>query len=485
MTVSELVRPDFYTRPDYSVTLGPEVAELGEMVGYTPYLEQAMLLDDTFALDPNDSSKSAAFEVAAIAARQQLKTGFLKLVALGWLFVTEEPLVIWSAHEFPTALQAQVDLIGLIESNRDLASKVESTPMSGAAGYKIVLKSKAELRFKARTSGGGRGLTGNKIIMDEAFALQAQHLGALLPTLTAVPDPQIVYGSSAGLLKSDALRAIRDRGRPGAERLVYAEWGSDKRACASEVCTHRPGAEGCALDDRDAWRRACFISFRNDPSMETVQKLRDAMPPEEFAREMLVWWDDPAGDGAMNLDKWNDLEVSVPEVVKQPWFGIDVSPGQAFASIAAAGRLEGGTIQGELTIRDGVIDHRPGIDWVRSRVAEIRENVGDFPFAYAVGGGLESIVPGLLEDGVQLVPLSARDVAASCGNVMTLVNSGGVSHLGQADLTDAVKVARIKDRGESAFVWVRDGFADLSPLYAFGFAVWQAGAAQDPAANVW
>ena len=93
----DLVWPDFYTRPVYSETIGPEVVDLASMAGLVPYPEQALLLDDLFAVDPVDSNRSAVFGAGVVAARQQLKTGLLKQAALGWLFLERVPLVIWSA----------------------------------------------------------------------------------------------------------------------------------------------------------------------------------------------------------------------------------------------------------------------------------------------------------------------------------------------------------------------------------------------------
>lgn len=484
MTESVLVRPDFYTRPDYSETLGPEVAELCEMAGYAPYPEQRMLLDDLFALDPLEPNKSAAFEAGAIAARQQLKTGFEKMAALGWLFITEVPLIIWSAHEFSTTIEAQQDLVGIIEGCAELSREIRKITVA-AGSNEIILKSGSRIKFKARTGGGGRGLTGDKIILDEAYALQPMHLGALLPTLIQVPDPQILYGSSAGQLKSDVLRGLRDRGRAGSPRLIYAEWLSDRRDCASPQCDHRVGTEGCALDDRELWAQSCFISARKDPEMEVVAGLRRSLPPLEFARELLGWWDDPLGDGVFATELWNELEVGDdPVAPEEPWFAIDVSPGHDWAAIVSAGNV-GDSVQVELTSRNGLIDHRPGTDWLRGRIAELRETFGDVPFAFPAGGGFEALVPELERDGVNLIRVPRGEVAAACGYFFDLVTSRRLAHLGQSALSSAVMSARQKQIGESAFIWIRNGLADLAPLYAACLAAWQASAAQDPAANVW
>ena len=485
MTESVLVRPDFYTGVGYSETLGPEVGELCTLAGYEPYPEQQMLLDDIFAIDPVDSAKSAAFEVAVVAARQQLKTGVEKQAALGWLFISEVPLIIWSAHEFGTAIEAQQDMVGIIEGCPDLAREVRQV-ITAAGKNAIILNSGARIIFKARTTGGGRGLTGDKIILDEAFALQPMHLGALLPTLTQVPDPQILYGSSAGLVRSDVLRGLRDRGRVGSRRLVYAEWMSDRLECESPVCDHRVGTEGCALDNRDLWRQSCFVSFRKDPEMETVAALRRSLPPAEFAREMLGWWDDPDGEGAFSLIAWNDLEADGDEPVppSEPFFAVDVSPDHSWAAIVSAGTV-GDRVQVEVTSRGGVVDHRPGVDWLPKRILELRKTFGDVPFAFAGGGGFEALVPELEREGVILSRIPHASLPAACGYFFDLVTSKRLSHLSQDALSEAVMAARQKKIGDSAFVWIRSGIADLAPLYAACVAAWQASATQDPALNVW
>jgi len=486
----DLVWPDFYTRPVYSETIGPEVVDLASMAGLVPYPEQALLLDDLFAVDPVDSNRSAVFGAGVVAARQQLKTGLLKQAALGWLFLERVPLVIWSAHEFSTTLEAQQDLIALIDGCSDLSREVAKVTVA-AGENAIIMRSGSRIRFKARTSGGGRGLTGDKIILDEAFALRPMHMGALLPTLIQVPDPQVVYASSAGLLKSDVLRGVRDRGRANpdgddlerTDRTMYAEWGSEKRACESESCSHRPGVEGCALDDRELLEKACFVSARNG-RMGVIDSLRLELPPEEFAREVLVWWDDPIGDGAFDLNVWADLKVDPTPASGPLWFAVDVSPGQEWASIVVASEVDG-RVRVEVTGRDGVIDHRPGVGWLRERINQLRADVADVPFRFQAGGGFESLVPDLEEDGAQLVRVPRFEIAAACGHFFELFTSKRLAHLGQDDLFDAVRVARQKQIGDSAFVWVRDGLADLAPLYAASLAVWGLSVGKDPAANVW
>lgn len=468
-----LAEPDFFTHPQWSVTLGPEVAEVASLAGFTPYPEQALLLDEVFALDPK-APRSASFETAVICSRQQMKTGLLKMLALGWLYVMPQPLVIWSAHEFGTSQEAFRDMQSLIASSPDLERRVAKI-RTAAGSEAIEMKDGSRLRFKARTSGGGRGLTAPKVILDEAFALEPAMMGALLPTLIAVPDPQVIYGSSAGMARSAILRGVRDRGRSGADRVTYAEWLAPRRDCAEPTCQHAPGTAGCALDDIDLWRHACPITARKDPEkMQAIANLRQALPPEEFMRECLGWWDEPMGDAPIPEGLWSSLLDGDSSIGGAVSFALDVSPERDWACLVAAGRNEQDRVHVEITGNSVAHqwDHRPGVTWVVDRVASVTN--GD-PLYIAAGSAAESLVPDLEAAGVYVVRVTARDLVAACGRFYDLAVGEGLAHPDQTELATAVTSARQRWLGEKAFTWSRpSGRGDLTPLYAATLAVWAA-----------
>ena len=186
-----LVEPTYRTGPDYVRTYGDEVADLAALADFAPDPEQRLGLDLIFAVDGRD--RAAAFEFAVVCSRQNRKTGLFKQAVLGWLFITDQRLIIWSAHEFRTAQEAFRDMEQLIGGCPSLSRLVKRVHRaSGSEGIELVTGQR--LMFKARTKAGGRGLTGDKVVLDEAFALQPEHMGALLPTLSVVPDPQVLYG---------------------------------------------------------------------------------------------------------------------------------------------------------------------------------------------------------------------------------------------------------------------------------------------------
>ena len=130
MTVSVLAEPAFRCEPDFFRTLGDEVADLSDLAGFAPDPEQRLGLDLIFAFDRH--GKSCAFEFCVVCCRQNLKTGLFKQAALGWLFITEQRLVVWSAHEFNTAQEAHRDMATLIENTPFLSRRLKRV-YNGAA----------------------------------------------------------------------------------------------------------------------------------------------------------------------------------------------------------------------------------------------------------------------------------------------------------------------------------------------------------------
>lgn len=462
-----IVAPLFSWVPDYDYTLGPEVAEVASMAGLVPDPEQRLILDAAFAIR---GSTSAARDIGIVAPRQNLKTGTLKAMALGWLFVTEERLIVWSAHEFGTSQEAFRDMCELIESTPDLDREVKQIHR-GNGDEAIELTDDRRLKFKARTKGGGRGLTGNRIVLDEAMYLKPAHMGALVPTLRAVPDPQLVFAGSAGMADSHVWRSIRDRGRAGGDpSLAYNEWASDAEpgGCADEDCTHRYGVEGCALDDVERLLRSNSAIDRRI-TLETLAADRRTMPPEEYARETLGWWDEPAVDEEASIfteEQW--LACADPEsaIVGEVAFGVDVSPDGEQASICVAGDRADGLPH------VAVVAAASGTTWVVPRLVELIAKHRPIGVALDPGGPAGALMADLAKAEIEPLEIKLRELVQSCGRVKNLVESGDLRHRDEGALLEAVLGAKKQAVGD-AWKWARkEATADITPLYAVTLALW-------------
>lgn len=455
--------PAYLWVPEHTSTAAAEAADLAESIGMWLDPEQRLALDAILAEKADGTW--AGFEAAVIVARQNLKTFLLEAVVLADLFVFGAQTVIWSAHLFSVTMEAFRDLKRVIDANDSLRRRVKK--ISEANGDEsIELISGQRLLFRARSKTGGRGLTGDRVILDEAFALDASSMGSLLPTLSARPNPQVVYASSAGKSNSLVLRGVRDRGRAGDDpSLVYVEWCAPVTACRNDRCDHRPGAPGCALDDVDLWRQANPALGRRI-TLGHIEAERRAMPAEEFARERLSWWDEPSGTGGgMPLGLWAST-ASSHEPGRLLALAVDMTPDLAFTSVGRATSVPGGVLL-------DVAAHGRGTGWVADEVVRLRGESA-VPVVVDLGSPASVVHDALARVWVETLNPAARDVAQACSSLIDGLIQRTAWHSVDVLFDDAVKGASRRTLGD-AWAWSRrNSLADISPLVAVTLALWGA-----------
>lgn len=446
--------PAYFTHPPYVETYGPEVADLNALAGFPPDPEQELALDVLFAI--GEDGLPLVFEFGLIAPRQNLKTGFKKQAALGWLYITEERTVVWSAHEMGTTKEAFLDLTTLIEDCSHLRKRLAPGPSNGIyrgnGDESIELATGQRMLFRARTHRGLRGLTGDKLLLDEAFALQPVHIGSVLPTLAARPHSQVVYGSSAGNAHAAVLRGIRDRGRAGgSESLGYMEYCAPEGGCAAENCTHIYGqVEGCALDDRENWRVANSAMGRRI-TVTKMQAFRETEPPIEFAREHMGWWEDPITEDDIPTVFTEDQWLNCKDPNSQPndpvAFGVFLLPDRSEAAIAVAGRRADWKIHVEIVParRGGESYTLPGTGWIAPRLKELKADFG--PCAVLLAGASDSLATAITDAGVEVIRVNGLDRVRACGQFFDAVTEEDpeLRHLGDKKFHTAVTTAHKRE----------------------------------------
>jgi len=470
-----VIEPAHLWVPERSGSYGDLAADLMELVGRPLDAEQRLAVDAILSYGPG--GRWAALEAAVVMARQNGKTGgILVPVALTDLFLLEPDRIVWTAHLFRTARDAFVDIKSLIEGCDELRRRVARVREANGE-ESIELLNGARLEFLARSKGGGRGLGGKRLIMDEALFLSSEAMGSLMPVMSARPNPQIVYGSSAAVESSDHLRALRDRGRKGGDpSLVYIEWcapgGWDDPPCAAgRDCPHTVDAEGCALDREDLWRRANPALGRRI-RIETLRAERRTMPPSEFGREVLGWHDlSPMADQPIPLDAWARLAIPAPahDDMLPIAIGIDTTPERSHTSIGVCGIVDG------LRVVE-VAERRRGMSWVVPWVVERYERWK--PVVVVVKNSpAGALIPDLEAAGVEVLTPSGGDEAQACGAFLdAAVPADGepvLRHLDQPALNSAVAGATRTRLGDGAWRWSRRHSAvDISALVAVTLAAW-------------
>jgi hypothetical protein len=451
VTTAVAAAPLYRTSPDWHVTHGDIAAGVGADLGLPPDEEQRWLLDVIFA--ETADGLPAAYETCVVGPRQQIKTATLEVAALTDLFVFGVDLAVWTAHEFKTARKAFIDMQRRILGHPDYAARATFETAHGKEA--IVLDTGERLEFHARSGGSGRGFTCRKITLDEWLFGQPGDIGALVPTMFTIEDAQVRYGSSAGKVTSGALRALRARGRVGDPALAYVEYGATYRACALGArCTHLPvgEVEGCALDDRDLWWQACCALWAGRATLGSVEKMRRAMPPREFMREFLSWWEDPPnedGDGDLDYAKWLTLADALAEPRKPLVVGVDQGEDRT-VSIGCAWRRADRTVQAMLT-QDEHVDTRLSPAEAVDRLVQLHRRWGS---RVILGGPAIGLERDLRTEGVPTQTLTGTEFATACGQLNDRLAAGAIHHGNQQELNDSLRTARwrsVGTAGERAF----------------------------------
>jgi len=271
-----------------------------------------------------------------------------------------------------------------------------------------------------------------------------------------------VYASSAGMVDSDVLRGIRDRGRSGTGgRLAYVEWGDpNPNVCQGEDCGHELSAVGCALDDMDRLARVNTALDRRI-TRDTLRALRQAMPPEEFAREFLGWWDERATtDTDLSAADWSALAGSAGPSGRLV-MAVDVAPSQAWSSIVACGN---GVIE--------LVDRRRGTSWLPERMADLAERHNVDTFAVDPVGPVGGVLPELERAGLPLALVDGKESVRACGALVAAVADKSLSHRGEPEFLAAVGGSSRRSVGDGWKWSRRDSTVDISPLVAATLAHW-------------
>lgn len=450
--LERVAEPRFLTHPPQVDSAGPEVVQLAASGGLHLDGWQQHVLD--VALGERADGNWAAREVALICPRQNGKGSILEALILASLLLFEERLILYSAHEFKTAQETFLRVKTLIESNEHLSSQIARVYNAhGSEG--IELTTGQRLRFVARSKGSGRGFSPQRIILDEALNLGAKAVSALLFSISAQPNAQLWYTSSAPDDSADGavLRKIMRRGRAGDPGLAYIEYSADPDADPDEqVAQANPGYPHRISDD-------------------TIVTERGATEVEDYNRERLgiVNLDENAGKAkfwqVIAADQWHGRLRGDASPTGTLGWAVDASPDGRSAAISCS---DGRTIE--------VVDHRNDVTWAPHRLLELRGRHHFDEVAIDATGPAGALIPALEELGVPYRRVTLQEHAQACGGFLAAVTGDApdLVHRGQPPLDEAVKHAE-RRHVTDVWLWTRSkSSGDICPLVSAGLARWWA-----------
>jgi hypothetical protein len=466
------LKPRLEYRPPSVRTDGDVAFELAQLAGLTldPWQRDALDL----MLSRRHDGKWACFEYAEIVSRQNGKGSLLEARVLAGLFLFGERLILWSAHQYKTSMEAFLrlrDLVRRLEAAGAVGPKdIKTAATNGEEGFEI-LSTGQRVKFVARSKSSGRGFSGDCTIIDEAFAYSSEQHAALMPTVSARANPQMIYTSSPPLDgdSGDILYALRDRARTGGDRsLGYRDWGAEGEL---------ENLNKVDLDDRRIWA-ATNPALGIRITEETIARERASMSVTDFARERIgIWPRRRFGEGAIDLAAWTQLGDPDSRRAGDIALAVDIAPKRDFAAIAMYGLREDGL--GHLQL----VDYRPGTDWIVERLLELSRALN--PIAIAMGRGTGASLETELNKVALHVPevkdtpergdlaiTNATEMSAACGLLIDAITQQDFRHASQHPLDVAVAGAKTRETNDS-IAWTRKAVeVDISPLVAVTLARW-------------
>lgn len=429
---------------------GRDVVDLCAAAGLVLDPWQRLVVEDMCGLRAD--GLWSAFEVGVVVPRQNGKGAVLEARALAGLFLFDEQLILWSAHQFKTAREAFRRVVSYVENTPGLKSRVKNIRTShGEEG--IELKTGQRLQFVARSRTSGRGFTGDVAILDECQVLDAEDIAALLPTLSTRPNPQVIYTGTVDDAATQ-LRGLRERALAGDDgSLAYLEWSAAEDSDASDPETWAVANPALGIRISEEFIRREYAAMVNDLDW--------------FKQERLSIWPKRAPDGVFSEPAWLACVDESSVLLDPVCFGVDVSPDRAWAAIGVAGVREDARRHVEL------VEYRRGTSWVAGRVKELVDRWSPAAVVVDAGGPAGSLLADLQSLRVDVTVTSARDYAQACGQFFDAVDGGFLVHRGQSELSSAVLVARRRPLGD-AWAWARKSAtdSDISPLVAVTLAHW-------------
>jgi hypothetical protein len=465
---------DLWVPPGAAGSYGDEVAELAVRMGRPLDPAQRIAVDALANYGPGGGWLT--LEGLIKMPRRNGKTaGVITMIAMADLFLFDADRIAWSAHLFRTTRDAFIDHQALIGAVPEFSRRVAKI-YEGKGDESIELKSGAKIEYLARSKGGGRGLGGKLVVIDEALFFSADQAGALLPILATSGNPLVLYGSSGCKVESSQLRILTRRGRSNSDpSLIHVEFrapgGWTDPGCERGVlCPHTVGTPGCSLDSPDLIRAANPAMVFGRITMDFLLSMRRTLQPLEFGREFLGW--DEAGPedetGPVDLDDWDGCLDVASEIVGPMVWAVDVSPNGSSASIGVAGPRSDGRPHLELTATG------PGYGWVAPRLVELKAAHGaaripagkEFRDGVVVdpSGPGADVVLALRAAGIDPFLMAARDVGQACAAMQSGAKDRSFAHIGQRQVRDALEGAARRSLGDGGWAYARKrSEVDISP----------------------
>jgi hypothetical protein len=417
--------------------------------------------------------------VVLLVARQNGKSTLMQVLSLWRMFVDGAPLVIGTAQNLDIAEEVWQGAVDMAQEIPELAAEIDKVDLTN--GKKALrLTSGSRYKVQAATRRGGRGLSGDLVILDELREHQNwEAWSAVTKTTMARLMGQIWAASNAGDLSSVVLKHLR--------LLAHLALGDPDRICGEGVRLDDVPDEsdddslgifewsappGCDIRDRDGWAQA-------NPSLGytiTERAIASAVttdPEARFRTEVLCQWVDSMQEGAFPPGVWQSNVSTEATITGTPTIAVDFRTGlqQSLAIVAAGTMADGNDLIDSIAYelggdegwaRDFAVSTTSAILKARGLASVVMDKVGDN----------QVLVPMFEDAGIAVIQLNMSDFRNACAGITDALINGRLKHKSQEPLNIAVLGAGKRTSGEQ-FLWsAARSTTDITPLRAATAAWW-------------
>lgn len=398
--------------------------------------------------------------------RQNGKGDIIMALELGWLFLFKIPLIIHSAHLYPTAAEGFLRIQQVIESNPEILGRYLKaiTRSKGEQGIETTFG--ARLRFMARQGGTGLGFSAPRLVLDEAQLLTEDLMQTIQPVMSAQRDPQIWFFGTPPRENDAWIYNLREEGEASSDGLAWFDYGIETLDMSDR------SALGI-LRDPATWAAT-------NPSLNLVRgngtglrerairgELRTFGAGQAFAMDRCGMWLPRAreeGDSAIDPEVWasrvqlKHKKISEIGDIAVAWH---VNMRRNHATVSYAGKLPDGRWH------VGVLKHASGTGWLKDFLVHVKETYR--PVAFAVDSRAENTTSDVRNRPIQddkFIPIdmefkevgiwlpvdperpkrgdliipAVTNVVDAFGMLVDAANNGNIEHEDQAPLNSAVSV---------------------------------------------
>lgn len=486
--------PRVWTKPLRELTpetsLGFALINFAIMIGVPLLPWQQWLAIHMLEILPNGQFRFRT--VVLLVARQNGKSTFAQILALFFMYVLEVPLVLSTAQNLDIAEEVWAGGVEMALADSELVQQ-HSRTVQQRGSKALELTNGSRWKVQAATRRGGRGLSGDLVMLDELREHQTWAAWSAISKTTMARENSIVFAlSNAGDISAVVLRHLRMQahkelgdpdglwvdpatGEPITEELIDVD-DDELPEDDSLAIFEWSAAPGRSKFDRAGWQEA-NPALGHTITEKAIMAAAKSDPEWEFRTEVLCQWFNGAIEGPFPAGTWEgstDPESKLDPKSKIA-YGIDTSWNRETTRIAIAGYRPDGKIHIE------IVASRPDTHWIIPWLSDpARKFKPDVVSWQLAGAPISSIHTAMEESGLPIAPWGGSDLSRASGQFYDLVthldddekHDPQLFHRPQPALDIAANTATPKISGDAWF-WDRaKSPADISTLVAATAAVW-------------